>query len=145
MPGWPSRAPTWATCTPSRTSSVRFSLPDAAPRLARLARRVGLAGRGDTALAKKFVDGVQALNDALQIPRTLEALREEDLPALATAACHEADFNYPVPRRMTQADAEALLRQVLPAAAPAAKAAKPRTQPRTQRRAAASSKAAISE
>jgi len=126
-------------------SVLRFSLPDAAPRLARLARRVGLAGRGDTALAKKFVDGVQALNDALQIPRTLEALREEDIPALATAACHEADFNYPVPRRMTQADAEALLRQVLPAAAPAAKAAKPRTQPRTQRRAAASSKAAISE
>jgi alcohol dehydrogenase class IV len=95
---------------------LRFSLPEAAPRLARMARRVGLGGRGDAALAKKFLDGVQALNDTLQIPRTLEALREDDVAALASAACHEADFNYPVPRRMTQADAEALLRQVLPAA-----------------------------
>jgi alcohol dehydrogenase class IV len=121
---------------------LRFSLPEAAPRLARLARRVGLDGRGDKALAKKFVDGVQALNDALQIPRTLAALREEDIPALATAACHEADFNYPVPRRMTQAECEALLRLVLPAAAVPAKAAAKR---RVQRRPAASSKATISE
>jgi alcohol dehydrogenase len=35
-------------------------------------------------------------------------------PALAAAACREADFNYPVPRRMTQADAEAMLRALLP-------------------------------
>ncbi|MBE0547523.1 MAG: iron-containing alcohol dehydrogenase, partial [Rubrivivax sp.] len=92
---------------------LRFSLPDAAPRLARLAQRVGLAGKTELALAKKFVDAVQALNDALEIPRTLAALREEDLEALAAAACHEADFNYPVPRRMTPADCTALLRQVL--------------------------------
>jgi len=117
---------------------LRFSLSDAAPRLALLARRVRLAGRGDAALAKKFIDGVQALNDALQIPRKLEALREDDIPALATAACHEADFNYPVPRRMTQADAQALLRQVLPAAAPPTKGGAKR---RVQRRPAASGKA----
>jgi alcohol dehydrogenase class IV len=116
---------------------LRFSLPDAAPRLARLARHVGIAGRGDLVLARRFVDAVQALGDALQIPRTLAALREEDLDALAAAACHEADFNYPVPRRMTPADCVALLRQVLPAAP------RPR-KPRAQRRAAASSKATIS-
>jgi alcohol dehydrogenase class IV len=118
---------------------LRFSLPAAAPRLARLARRIGLAGRSEPALAKKFVDAVQALNDALEIPRTLAALREEDFAGLVAAACHEADFNYPVPRRMTAADCTALLRQVLPAAAPPG--AKP---PRAQRRPAASSKATIS-
>ena len=95
-------------------SVLRFSLPAAAPQLARLAQRVGIAGRSETVLARKFVDAVQALNDALQIPRTLAALREEDLDALAAAACHEADFNYPVPRRMTPADCKTLLRQVLP-------------------------------
>jgi alcohol dehydrogenase class IV len=116
---------------------LRFSLPEAAPRLARLAQHVGLAGKGGPALAKKFVDAVQALNDALEIPRTLAALREEDLEDLANAACHEADFNYPVPRRMTPADCAALLRQVLPAA--------PRRRARAQRRPAASSKATISE
>ena len=118
---------------------LRFSLPAAAPRLARLAGRIGLAGRSEPALAKKFVDAVQALNDVLEIPRTLAALCEEDFEGLVAAACHEADFNYPVPRRMTAADCRALLRQVLPAAA--ASGAKP---PRTQRRPAASSKAAIS-
>jgi len=115
---------------------LRFSLPDAAPRLARLARHVGIAGRGDLVLARRFVDAVQALGDGLQIPRTLAALREEDLDALAAAACHEADFNYPVPRRMTPADCVALLRQVLPTTRP--------RKPRAQRRAAASSKATIS-
>jgi len=115
-----------------------FSLPDAAPRLARLARRVGLAGKSERALAKRFVDAVQALNDTLEIPRTLAALRQDDIEALANAACHEADFNYPVPRRMTPADCSALLSQVLPAAP------RPR-KPRAQRRPAASSKATISE
>ncbi|MGZ9032687.1 MAG: hypothetical protein ACXW2G_15035, partial [Burkholderiaceae bacterium] len=37
-----------------------------------------------------------------------------DIAALAKAACHEADVNYPVPRVMLQADCEALLRKVLP-------------------------------
>ncbi|MDP1648182.1 MAG: iron-containing alcohol dehydrogenase [Rubrivivax sp.] len=119
-------------------SVLRFSLPDAAPRLARLARHVGLAGKTELALAKKFVDAVQALNDALEIPRTLAALREEDLEALAAAACHEADFNYPVPRRMTPADCTALLRLVL---SPTAQPAKAPAKRRAQRRPAASSKA----
>ncbi len=105
---------------------LRFSLPDAAPRLARLARQVGLEAKTELALAKKFVDAVQALNDALQIPRTLAALREEDMEGLATAACHEADFNYPVPRRMTLADCSALLRQVLPPPAAAPRQPAPR-------------------
>lgn len=120
---------------------LRFSLPAAAPRLAALARRVGLTARTDPALAKKFVDAVQALSDALAIPRTLAALREEDLEDLAAAACHEADFNYPVPRRMTPADCKALLRQVLP---PAARGAGKPARRRPQRRPAASSKATIS-
>ncbi len=96
---------------------LRWYLPAASARMAALARRLRLeqAGDDDAALAARLVDAVQALNDGIGIPRTLAGLREADLPGLAAAACHEADLNYPVPRRMSPADAEALLRQVLPA------------------------------
>ena len=93
---------------------LHFSLPSCTPRLALLAARVGLKGRGEKALATRFIDAVQALNDRLQIPRTLAALHEGDIAALAKAACWEADANYPVPRQMSQQDCESLLRKVLP-------------------------------
>ncbi|MCC7287957.1 MAG: iron-containing alcohol dehydrogenase [Burkholderiaceae bacterium] len=101
---------------------LRFALPAAAPRLAQLARHVGLAGADDAALAERFVAGVRELGEGIGIPSTVAALREEDIAALALAACDEADLNYPVPRRMTPADAAALLRAVLPAAQPGAAA-----------------------
>jgi alcohol dehydrogenase class IV len=106
---------------------LRFSLPECTPRLARLAERVGLRARSDKALAGKFVDAVQALNDRLEIPRKLAALHEDDVAALAKAACWEADANYPVPRQMSRQDCEDLLRAVLPVtveAAPKKKAAR---------------------
>jgi alcohol dehydrogenase class IV len=112
---------------------LRFSRAQVVPKLAVLAQRARLGREDEPAdeLAQRFLDSVEAMNRALGIPRQLDALREEDIPALARAACREADFNYPVPRVMTPADAEALLREVLPAApakatrrrAPAAKAA----------------------
>ena len=98
---------------------LRFSAAAARQRLAQLAQAVGLPGQGELALARAFCDAVQALNDRLGIPRTLPALQEADLPALAAAACHEADLNYPVPCRMAQGDAEALLRQLMPPPPPA--------------------------
>lgn len=103
---------------------LRFSAPAAAERLARLARKVGLKGGDDDDLAERFAQAVQALNDRLGLPRVLATLLEADIPSLAAAACHEADVGYPVPRRMSQDDCEALLRQVLPPAvvAPASSA-----------------------
>jgi alcohol dehydrogenase class IV len=105
-------------------SVLRFELPGCTPQLARLAARVGVAGSSDKGRAQHFIDAVQAFGEALGIPRTLAALRESDIPALAKAACREADTNYPVPRRMTEADAQALLRALL---APAAQAPKRRS------------------
>jgi alcohol dehydrogenase class IV len=101
---------------------LRFSLEAAAPRLAELARRIGAAGgktdgeADEMAQAQRFIDAVQALGDRVGIPRRLDALREADVPQLAQAACHEANFNYPVPRVMSQDECEVLLRQVLPQA-----------------------------
>jgi len=125
---------------------LRFSATAAAERLARLAERVGVAEGpgGEAGQARRFIDAVQALNDRVGIPRTLEALREADIAALAQAACREADLNYPVPRIMGQADAQALLREVLPATV-AAKAVRKRAAPRktaTKARAARGARAA---
>jgi alcohol dehydrogenase len=95
---------------------LRFSSATITDKLATLAvhARFGKDTESREALAQKFLDGVDALNRTLKIPKTLDALREEDIPDLATAACREADLNYPVPRRMTQEDCEGILREILP-------------------------------
>jgi alcohol dehydrogenase class IV len=107
---------------------LRFSSAAIEPKLAKLAQRAGLAGKGDSEsrLAQKFLDSVEAMNRKLGIPKTLDALREQDIPGLAAAACWEADTNYPVPRAMSQGDCEALLREVLPLAASKPKAKRAR-------------------
>lgn len=98
---------------------LRYSLPAITERLALLAlrARAGRDGEHEDVLAQKFVDAVQQLNDDLGIPRHLDALREQDIPSLAEAACAEAN-TYPVPRYMTQAQCEDLIRQVLPPKTP---------------------------
>ncbi|MGZ9031891.1 MAG: iron-containing alcohol dehydrogenase [Burkholderiaceae bacterium] len=95
---------------------LRFSASATVGRLATLAlrARVGRIGDPREELAGKFLDSVDTLSRTVGIPGTLESLREADIAALANAACHEADVNYPVPRVMLQADCEALLRKVLP-------------------------------
>lgn len=95
---------------------LRFSRDAITGKLAVLARHAKLGGADEpeAELAQKFLEAIDALSRRIGIPRTLDALREEDIPQLARAACREADLNYPVPRVMSQADCEALLRAVLP-------------------------------
>ena len=97
---------------------LKYSHPVIVDRLAKLAVRANLGSvdEGEETLAQKFLDAVDELNRDLGIPTYLQALREEDIPELAAAACREAhvDMIYPVPRYMTQAICEDLIRQVLP-------------------------------
>ena len=95
---------------------LRFSAGEITGKLATLALRAKLGNEGESEeeLADRFLDSVEALADSVGIPRHLDALRERDIAALAEAACWEADTNYPVPRRMTQADCETILRSLLP-------------------------------
>ena len=95
---------------------LAYSRPTIEGRLALLAVRakVGVAGEPVEDLAQKFLDAVDQLNADLGIPTHLDALKEEDIPALAKAACHEAHTGYPVPRYMTQEICEDIIRQVLP-------------------------------
>ncbi len=103
---------------------LRFSASAAQGRLAALGRRLGLGAprESESRLAGRFIAAVEAMNRALGIPQRLAALRAQDIPALAQAACHEADTSYPVPRVMSRSDCEALLREVLPVTAAARRA-----------------------
>ena len=96
---------------------LRFLSPAITARLAALAlrARVGKKNDSEAVLAQKFLDSIEVMNARLGIPATLDALREKDIAALARAACHEADMNYPVPLYMSQAECETVIRQVLPA------------------------------
>jgi len=124
---------------------LKYSAPVITEKLARLAvrARVGEIGERDEELAQKFLDAVDALNHDLGIPTYLAALKEADIAALAEAACHEAHTGYPVPRYMSQAQCEELIRQVLPPQAaqaaprPRAAAAEPVARKRAKRAAAA--------
>jgi alcohol dehydrogenase len=113
---------------------LRFSSGAIQAKLAVLAVQAGV-GRpkeSEARLAQKFLDSVESMNRALGIPKHLDALRARDIPALAKAACREADFNYPVPRVMSQQACAALLREVLPppdARKPAARKAPARKVP----------------
>ena len=95
---------------------LKYSSPAITERLALLAVRakVGTDDEPSSVLAQKFIDAVDQLNADLNIPTVLDALQESDIPALAKAACFEAHTGYPVPRYMSQAQCEAMIRQVLP-------------------------------
>ena len=110
---------------------LRFSSQAVQAKLAVLAvrARVGGPGEPEAELAQKFLDSVEAMNRSLGIPKHLDALREHDIPALAKAACWEADTNYPVPRVMSQQACEAMLREVLPKPAAARPAARKKAAP----------------
>lgn len=90
-----------------------FSLPAAEAKLARLGQEIGLTGDNDAALAAGFVAAVRQLNDDVGIPKSIDALRPEDIAELADAAVRES-FNYPVPRLMTTGDAASILRSLSP-------------------------------
>jgi alcohol dehydrogenase class IV len=95
---------------------LKFCADPAQAALAQLALQAGVAKAADdeATQAARFIESVAALNARLGIPTHLDALREADIPALAAAACAEANANYPVPQVMRQMDAEALLRGLLP-------------------------------
>ncbi|NUP87836.1 MAG: iron-containing alcohol dehydrogenase [Burkholderiaceae bacterium] len=110
---------------------LRWCASRVTDRLATLALRAGVATENEPVeqRAQAFVESVDALNQRVGIPRTLADLREADIPDLARAACREADANYPVPRVMSQPDAEAILREVLPIAARPARKRRPAATP----------------
>ncbi|HMO44481.1 MAG TPA: iron-containing alcohol dehydrogenase [Rubrivivax sp.] len=129
---------------------LKFSLPAIEERLALLAVRAQLGEEGERSevLAARFIEAIEQLNAELGIPTHLQALREADIPALAQAACAEAN-TYPVPRYMTQQECEALIGRLLPPPAHSAprktKAAKAAPKPTAKKAAKKAAKEATKE
>jgi alcohol dehydrogenase len=89
--------------------------PYAEARLAELALAIG-AGTVDESrakLAQRFIDCVRELNRQVGIPGKMTPLRGADIRGIARAAMIEANRDYPVPKRMSLLEAEALLGRML--------------------------------
>ena len=92
---------------------LEFSKSHCTHALARIADRLDLPGDNEVEKADQFIEAVRALMKKVEIPETLEALREDDIPAIARQALAEAHLNYPAPRYMGQAEGETLVRAML--------------------------------
>ncbi|NHO68027.1 iron-containing alcohol dehydrogenase [Aestuariicella hydrocarbonica] len=95
---------------------LQFSKDHVADRLATLAVECGLGERTESqsVLAQKFIDKVWAMNKAMGIPATLDALQAADIPDLAQAAMREGNYKYPVPKYMDLQQCQGILKKLLP-------------------------------
>jgi alcohol dehydrogenase len=89
--------------------------PLAQQRMAELAVAIGAGVESEprAALAQRFVDRVRELNRTVGIPEKMESLKPADVPAIARAAMIEAYRDYPVPKNMSLAEAQMLLRRMI--------------------------------
>ncbi|MDF3029816.1 MAG: iron-containing alcohol dehydrogenase [Moraxellaceae bacterium] len=90
---------------------LEFNLPASEPRLARLARTLGLADlrASDAAAADALIQRIRTLLAALPLQLSASMLRSSDYPAIARKALAEAHGMYPVPRYMDEADVYRIL------------------------------------
>ena len=90
---------------------LRFNQKAAEPRLAILARQLGMVAQGttDTVAAAQLLTQVKQLLATLNIPSTLPALQEADFATITEKAFTEVHGTYAVPRYMTAAQARQIL------------------------------------
>lgn len=83
-------------------------------RLGKLARICGIAeaGASDEKASRDFIIWVKEMNRSMQIPETLEGIREEDIPQMAEHADKESNPLYPVPRLMNAKELEVMYRRI---------------------------------
>lgn len=84
-------------------------------KLAKLALCAGIgeAGDGEAVLANKFIEAIEEKNRLYNIPDKIEAIRQEDIPLLASYADKEANPLYPVPLLWDAKELETIYREVL--------------------------------
>jgi alcohol dehydrogenase class IV len=80
--------------------------------LAELATAVGIKGVDNAAKARLFIAAIRKMNEVMNIPATLDGIKEEDLDFLANEAFKEANPAYPVPKIMSKEDMKEIYRKV---------------------------------
>lgn len=88
----------------------------ARPRLAKLARAAGIAPAEstDAQAATLYIEWFRGLNEAMGIPEKIDAIREEDIPAMAKQASTESNPLYPVPKLMDTRELQQIYRVIMP-------------------------------
>jgi alcohol dehydrogenase class IV len=87
------------------------------PRLADLARLVGIGESGDTdrQLAGAFIDAIIDMRKEMELPLRPKDLKAHDVPGIIDEALKEAGGLYPVPRYMTADEVRHIVNRLLPA------------------------------
>lgn len=95
---------------------LELSRKDAREKLARLAVAggIGTADESSETLSLRFVEKIKSMNRNMNIPETIQALEEADIPLIAKRALKEANPLYPVPTILDRVQCEALIRKLLP-------------------------------
>ncbi|MDE7251071.1 MAG: iron-containing alcohol dehydrogenase [Lachnospiraceae bacterium] len=83
-------------------------------KLAKLAICAGIGNpaEGEEALAKRFIAAIEEKNNRYDIPCHIDAIRQEDIPLLASHADKEANPLYPVPVLWDAEELEKIYREV---------------------------------
>lgn len=94
---------------------LKFCRVEAEHKLASLAIAggIGEVGEPEAALADRFIERVEQMNQRMGIPTTIAELRAEDIPLIVDRALAEAHPDYPVPRIMTRDECDTLVRRLL--------------------------------
>lgn len=77
-------------------------------RLGKLARNCGIADRSDSNsdASAKFICWIKEMNESMGIPKHLDGIKTEDIPAMAKHADKESNPLYPVPKLMDAKELE---------------------------------------
>lgn len=73
-------------------------------KLAELADCAGIKGASIADKAKNFIQEIKDMNARMNIPTTIDGIKEEDIPVMAERAFKEANPLYPVPKIMSKQD-----------------------------------------
>lgn len=80
-------------------------------KLSELANAVGIKGTPE-AKAKQFIQAVKDMNAYMNIPTTIDGIKEEDIPTMVERAFKEANPLYPVPKIMSKEDFTAMYHEI---------------------------------
>lgn len=80
-------------------------------KLSELANAVGIKGTTE-AKAKQFIQAVKDMNAYMNIPTTIDGIKEEDIPTMVERAFKEANPLYPVPKIMSKEEFTAMYHEI---------------------------------
>ena len=85
------------------------------PQLAKLADIAGVSkpGMSTADKGKAFIAAIRQLNENMNIPKTFDMIKEEDIPTLVQRALKEGNPLYPVPKIMDAKDCESVIRSFM--------------------------------